>query len=79
MTEITKCDGISTSNAPCPLKDKCYRYTSEKSEYQSWFTEAPGKITEEDGKYIFNCDLFWGKSNESIMSQLNNIINGKNM
>jgi hypothetical protein len=73
MSDITACSGISKTNAPCPIKDKCYRYTAPKSDYQSWFVEVPGKITEVDGKYVFNCDMFWGESNESIMNQLRNI------
>ena len=37
MPDITKCEGRQ-----CELKDTCYRYTSEPSEYrQSYFTSPP--------------------------------------
>ena len=51
----------------CDLKDVCYRHTAKASEYrQSYFMESPIK----DG----DCDFFWGKTQESIMEQLNDIM-----
>ena len=60
MSDITKCDGTD-----CPFKEKCYRYTSEADEYQSYFTESPIK----DGK----CDYYWGGNAEAIWSELKKI------
>ena len=47
MADITMCAGKN-----CPLKDKCYRFTSNINEYwQSYFTEEP--IKNDD------CEYFW--------------------
>ena len=63
MPDITKCNGEG-----CPIKEKCYRYTSEPSEYyQSYFTNAPIK----DNK----CEYYWGENAESVWNQLKFIMN----
>ena len=37
MADITKCEGKD-----CPLKEKCYRFTTKDNEFrQSYFTETP--------------------------------------
>ena len=36
MPDMTKCEG-----GECPIKNKCYRYTSSSSMYQSYFMEIP--------------------------------------
>lgn len=36
MSDITMCSGDN-----CPLKETCYRYLAPKSEYQSYFIDAP--------------------------------------
>lgn len=42
MSDITKCKGTD-----CPIKEKCYRFTSKEHDlYQSWFFETPGTWTE---------------------------------
>jgi hypothetical protein len=46
MRDITKCFGID-----CPLKEKCFRFTSLASVNQSYFINSPIK----DGK----CDMYW--------------------
>ena len=56
----------------CLLSLKCKRYISQPSEIQSWFTEAPYRVV--NGKT--ECDMFWGETNESILNQLNEIMNG---
>lgn len=49
MPDITKCKGDG-----CPLKDKCWRYTSQPSEYrQSWFVESPYREEK--------CEHYWKK------------------
>lgn len=54
----------------CPKKESCYRYTATPSKFrQSYFAEPPIK----DGK----CDYYWGENSESIMNQLNDIVNGR--
>jgi hypothetical protein len=46
MTDITKCTGEG-----CPLKETCYRFTSETGMYQSFFFGVPIK----NGK----CEYHW--------------------
>ena len=62
MPDIAKCSGKD-----CPHKDKCYRFTSKASEYQSYFLTPP---IDKDGK----CDYYWGEKSESIWKQLKDII-----
>ena len=57
MPDITMCSGKN-----CPVKEKCYRYTAEASDYQSYFMNPPYK----DGK----CDHYWGDDSQSIWEQL---------
>jgi len=64
MPDITMCSGDG-----CPKKQSCYRYTAKASDYQSFFMNPPIK----DGE----CDHYWGEQAESIMNQLNDIVNGK--
>ena len=47
MPDISKCTGED-----CKLKHKCYRFTSESSNYQSWFAAPPNK--EE-----YHCEYFY--------------------
>ena len=69
MADITKCSGDN-----CPVKEQCYRFTAESSEYrQSWFTNAPGKTVDDK----FTCDMFWGLNGQAIWKQLINATNGK--
>jgi hypothetical protein len=62
--DIAKCLGTD-----CPYKETCYRYTSEPSDWQSWFMEAPIK----EGK----CDMYWGDNAEAIFNQLKDIVKPK--
>jgi hypothetical protein len=62
--DITLCPGTN-----CPYKETCYRYTSEPSDWQSYFSEPPIK----DGK----CDMYWGDNAEAIFNQLKDIVKGK--
>jgi hypothetical protein len=65
MADISKCIGTD-----CPHKEKCYRFTAPANEYaQAYFTEPPIK---EDG----TCDMFWGKTQTDILSQLKEIVKG---
>lgn len=49
MPDITMCEGTG-----CIIKDNCYRYTAEPSEFrQAYFAEPP---VDKDG----NCNHFWG-------------------
>lgn len=65
MADITMCTGDG-----CPLKEKCCRFTAEKSEWQSYFLTPPF-----DGK---TCEIYWGKQSESIYNQLKNITDENN-
>ena len=61
--DISKCE-----NEECPLKEKCYRYTSKPSEYRQTYSEFKyDEITK-------GCDYFW--SNEGydgyIIKELKN-------
>ena len=62
--DITMCLGTD-----CPHKETCYRYTAKPSEYQSYFMEAP--IQDE------KCEMYWGENAESILKQINEIIETK--
>lgn len=48
MPDIAKC-----SNENCPLKEKCYRFTSKPSE----FSQAYADFTYDEG-----CEYFWDTS-----------------
>lgn len=61
MADITKCDPVD-----CPVKEKCYRFTSQASEYQSYFAKQPSEII--DGK--FTCDMYWGENAQNIWNML---------
>jgi hypothetical protein len=61
MADITKCTGEG-----CPIKESCYRFTAQASEFrQSYFFTPPF-----DGK---TCEMYWGKQSESIYNQLKDI------
>ena len=64
MSDITMCLGTD-----CPYKETCYRYTSEPSDWQSYFSVPPIK----DGK----CDMYWGDNAEAIFNQLKDIVKPK--
>ena len=66
--DITKCQAKD-----CPVKDKCYRFTSPASGRQSYFLDKPYEI--KDGK--FTCEAYWGDGEREILSQLEYIVNGK--
>ena len=70
-------DYISCLGNDCPIKEKCKRFTGlNESLYQSWFTEIPGKWEPDDEHdiMVFDCDMFWGEAQDSIMNQLNEIM-----
>jgi hypothetical protein len=64
MTDITKCTGEG-----CPLKESCYRYTSDISMLQSYFITLPYKDQE--------CDMYWSESSQQVFNLLKKITNGK--
>jgi len=65
MADITMCKGKN-----CPIRDNCYRFTAKKDTIgQSYFVKEPI----ENGV----CDMYWGKQNSYIVSQLQDIVNGK--
>jgi hypothetical protein len=67
MADITKCNPPGTT---CPHKEKCFRFTAPADEYgQAYFVKPPIKA---DG----TCDLFWGKTQTDIFSQLKEIVKG---
>lgn len=65
MPDITKCYGDE-----CTVKDKCHRFTAKPSDRQAYFVNPPMK----DGM----CEYFWGETQESIMQQLEDIVNNQN-
>ena len=69
MADITKC-----TYEDCPVKNKCYRYTSEVGVLQSYFLDAPYQIVE--GK--FTCEMFLCDNAEAIWNQLKNITDENN-
>ena len=63
MADISKCLGTD-----CPHREKCYRFTAPADEYgQAYFVTPPIKT---DG----TCDLFWGKTQTDILTQLKEIV-----
>jgi hypothetical protein len=62
MTDITKCTGEG-----CPLKESCYRYTSDISMLQSYFLTPPYKDK--------NCDMYWRDNSQQIFNLLKKITN----
>ena len=67
--DITKC-----TSEDCPLKEHCYRYTSELSDYgQSYFAEPPYKLSLEDK--TVTCDMFWGDNASRVFEDLKKIMN----
>jgi len=69
MSDISKCSGDK-----CPLKDKCYRFTSKASSlWQSDIDPPPFTIK----KKKFKCDLFWGEQSQAIIKELNAILKGE--
>lgn len=69
--DITKCSGEG-----CPIKERCFRFTSETEPlYQSYFTEIPGKWKDDVlNKKVWECEMYWGKQNENILNQLKQIM-----
>ena len=65
MPDITMCEGKG-----CLIKNHCYRYTTNPSEYQSYFAESPW-----DGE---KCEMIWSNQSQQIYEQLKNILNDKN-
>jgi hypothetical protein len=63
MPDITMCEGTG-----CPVKDECYRFTANPSDYQSYFVDPPIK----DGK----CEMYWGTKQTYIFDMLKDIVNG---
>ncbi len=73
-TDYTACPGEG-----CPIKESCKRFTGPKEPlWQSYFVEIPGKweksMNANDDKPIWECDMFWGETQDSIMSQLKEIM-----
>ena len=53
MADITKCTGQKREEKiliTCPFRNRCYRFTSPGSSWQSWFTETPLQ-RDPDGTY----------------------------
>jgi hypothetical protein len=65
MADITKCNG-----GDCPVKESCYRFTAEASDYQYYFMGIPFK----DGE----CEMYWGENSENIFNQLKDLLKNNN-
>lgn len=69
MADITKCKGDG-----CPVKDKCYRYTAPTNPYaQSYFLNPPYN------KETNSCTLYWGETQQEILTQLEEIVKPKKL
>jgi hypothetical protein len=69
MSDMTMCHGFD-----CPVKEKCKRFTSKPSElWQAYFLNPPYTITDN----VFECNMFWGDTQDAIMKQLMGIVTGK--
>lgn len=69
--DITKCSGEN-----CPIKEKCYRFTTQSNEFrQSYFVEIPGKWQDDVlNKKVWECEMFWGERSQEIINQLKEIM-----
>ena len=78
-SDLTKCSGLE-----CPIKESCFRFTSQAEPlYQSYFVEIPGKW-EDDTEPInsgcekvvknWKCDMYWGQQNENIVNYIQEIM-----
>lgn len=55
MPDISMCFGDN-----CPLKNECYRFKADPSEYQSYFSYPPFSIDfNMDGTQEIDCLYFW--------------------
>lgn len=69
MVDITKCSGIN-----CPIKSSCHRYTAPSDPlWQSMLLTPPFTIN----NGTFNCSMFWGVQQTSILDELKNIMGTK--
>lgn len=71
-TDYTSCPG-----GTCPIKEKCYRFFGPKEPlYQSYFVEIPGnwEKTDDYDEPGWNCAMFWGETQDSILNQLKEIV-----
>ena len=66
MADISKC-----KNSNCPIKSKCYRFTSVADTIMQSYSDWQFTIK---NNHVF-CDGFWGDSNR-ILDQLKNIVKG---
>lgn len=56
MDDIAKCIGEIANGKLCPLRDKCYRFTSqEKAKGYFWYFDPPYNETKQ------SCDQFMDK------------------
>jgi hypothetical protein len=62
MPDISMCKGKD-----CPLKETCYRYTAESSDYQSYFIEVPYDATTN------SCDYHMEIWNKTSMTPENHV------
>lgn len=55
MPDISKC-----TNDQCPIREKCYRFTSEPNEYGQSYSYFTPTVTERNdgGKDIISCGMF---------------------
>jgi hypothetical protein len=66
-------DGTKCSGKDCPVKEKCYRFTAEASERQSYFFKPPFEIKDD----LVICEMYWGQNAENIWKQLKDITDDK--
>lgn len=71
-TDYTACPGEG-----CPIKESCKRFNGLKEPlYQSYFVEIPGnwEKTDDNDAPGWNCEMFWGETQDSIMNALKEIM-----
>lgn len=63
----------------CPLRNKCYRFTSIPTpDQQSYFVESPAEYEfgEATVPKFVRCEMFWGENQQQILDTLNRIVGG---
>lgn len=72
MIDFTKC-----TNNDCPIKEYCARFNSKSHEHNQYYQRFEFEIIGGNKNHI-KCDMFWSENQTDILTQLEDITNGKN-
>jgi len=63
MADITMCSGIG-----CRVKDKCYRFTAVRCEFQDVWENPPLEVKDD----VLVCEMFWGECKSKVIEEIFN-------